>query len=144
MTQDKQSGSDAAAPIITNSPTLEKYHQDLRDRVRNGLPLAAAQLKAAGVAQVELQYDGCGDSGQIELAFYRGADGGEVDISGRMSMSEEELFGLFYDLLESRHAGWENNDGACGEFHWDLVADTLHHTHNDRYTDYETTEHEGL
>jgi hypothetical protein len=51
---------------------------------------------------------------------------------------------FFYDLLETRHAGWENNDGACGEFEWDLVADTLLHTHNDRFTDYDTTEHEGL
>jgi len=51
---------------------------------------------------------------------------------------------LFYDLTQARHPGWENNDGACGEFEWDLAAETLEHTHNDRFTDYHTTEHEGV
>ena len=51
---------------------------------------------------------------------------------------------LFYDLIQVRHPGWENNDGAYGDFEWDLTTDTLHHTHNDRFTDYDTTEHEGL
>ena len=37
-----------------------------------------------------------------------------------------------------------NNDGACGELEWILETDALTHTHNDRFTDYHTTEHEGL
>jgi hypothetical protein len=51
---------------------------------------------------------------------------------------------LFYDLTQARHPGWENNDGAFGEFEWNLTGDTLTHTHNDRFTDYDTTEHEGV
>lgn len=144
MTQDRQAGTEQVAPFITSSPALEKYRQDLRERIRSSLPAAALQLKAVGVAQVDIHYDGCGDSGQIEEVFYCGADGGQLDIAGQLSQSGEELLKFFYDLLESRHAGWENNEGGFGEFHWDLVADTLHHTHNERFTDYETTEHEGV
>ncbi len=51
---------------------------------------------------------------------------------------------LFYDLTQARHPGWENNDGAFGEFEWNLSADTLHHSHSDRFTDYDTTEHDGV
>jgi len=54
------------------------------------------------------------------------------------------LLDLFYDLIEVRHAGWENNDGAFGEFDWDLATDCLKHSHSDRFTDYEITEHDGI
>jgi hypothetical protein len=65
--------------------------------------------------------------------------------AGKLAMTEEQLKDLFYDLTQARHPGWENNDGAFGEFNWDLTEeDALKHTHNDRFTDYDTTEHEGL
>ena len=63
---------------------------------------------------------------------------------GNIDLTEEAISDLFYDLLEVRHPGWENNDGAFGEFAWDLVADTLAHTHNARFTEYDTEEHEGV
>jgi hypothetical protein len=108
------------------------------------LPEAARQLKEAGVQVVHINYDGCGDSGQIESVTYLDAEGKPLDPAGRVTITEDQLMDLFYDLTQARHPGWENNDGAFGEFEWNLTADTLHHSHSDRFTDYDTTEHDGV
>jgi hypothetical protein len=128
----------------TTSPSLEDYYRDRLANIRQQLPEAARQLKEAGAVTVEIYYDGCGDSGQIESIHYFDGAYKALDLTGRVTITDEALMNLFYDLLEARHAGWENNDGASGEFDWNLVADTLKHIHNERYTQYDTTEHEGL
>jgi hypothetical protein len=80
----------------------------------------------------------------IEEIRYFDAQRQMIDRPSGLPISEETLRELFYDLLETRHAGWENNDGAFGEFEWDLIADTLKHEHSERYVECETTEHEGI
>lgn len=147
MTESDPNPTDEAASphtAPTSSPSLQQYYRDRLDNVRQRLPEAARQLKEAGVASVHIYYDGCGDSGQIETIEYTGSDGKSIDIAGQVLITQSVLLDLFYDLLEVRHAGWENNDGAFGEFDWDLATDFLKHSHSDRFTDYETTEHEGL
>lgn len=129
---------------VTSSASLEEYYRDSLERVRRELPLLAAGLRSIGVASVEVQYDGCGDSGQIEDIICRDAQGDRINLTGKTPVTDDQLSDLFYDLIESRHPGWENNDGACGELEWDLATDTLRHTHNDRFTDYHTTEHDGV
>ena len=133
-----------AVPNATTSFSLEQYYKERLDNVRRQLPVAAEQLRAAGVARVDIYYDGCGDSGQIEDVRYVDAQRKMIDRPCTLTMSEDALGELFYDLLETRHAGWENNDGAYGDFEWDLLADTLKHSHSERYVECETTEHEGL
>jgi hypothetical protein len=140
----KDANVQATISIATFSEDLERYHQQRLENVRQHLPVAAAQLKAAGVARVDIYYDGCGDSGQIEDVRYFDANHKMMDAPGTLTITEDALRELFYDLLETRHAGWENNDGAFGEFEWDLDADTLKHSHSERYVECETTEHEGL
>ena len=129
---------------VTSSPPLVEYYRGTLQRVRQELPVLAARLKEIGVASVEVQYDGCGDSGQIETPICRDAQGDVVKLAGRTPVTADQLCDFFYDLIQVRHSGWENNDGAFGELHWDLATDALRHTHNDCFTDYETTEHEGV
>jgi hypothetical protein len=133
-----------ASLMVTSSPALDQYYRERLQSVREKLPLAARQLKEAGVVRVEIYYDGCGDSGQIESMHYFDVDYKAVDVTGKVDITDDALMNLFYDLLEVRHAGWENNDGAFGSFEWDLVADTLNHAHSERYVECETTEHEGI
>ncbi len=128
----------------TSSPELQHYERRLLERVRQALPEFARRLQAAGVATVEVSYDGCGDSGQIEHIAGFGADHEEMDLAQAAGIDKRQLMDLFYDLTQVRHPGWENNDGACGEFHWTITTQALQHTHRDRITDYETTEHDGL
>jgi len=147
MTDSETKKIDDAVPMhssSTSSPSLQQYYLDRLANVRNRLLAAARQLKDAAVATVHIFYDGCGDSGQIETIEYTGADGKSIDIADRVAITESELLDLFYDLIEVRHAGWENNDGAFGEFAWDLATGSLKHSHSDRFTDYETTEHDGI
>ena len=147
MTQSNKPSNDASPDAIsdaTSSFSLEQYYGERLKNVRQHLPVAAHQLKAAGVARVDIYYDGCGDSGQIEGVRYFDAQRKWIKSSPLLSISEDVLRELFYDLLETRHAGWENNDGAFGEFEWDLNADTLKHSHSERYVECETTEHDGI
>ena len=130
--------------ISTSSDSLAQYERERLDNVRRHLPEARRQLQAAGIDRVQILYDGCGDSGCIESITYTNEQGSTVDLAGKLAMTEEQLMDLFYDLTQARHPGWENNDGAYGEFDWSLKDDALKHTHNDRFTDYDTTEHEGL
>jgi hypothetical protein len=147
MTQSDKPSNDArpdAVPDATSSFSLKQYYAERLANVRKNLPVAAGQLKGAGIARVDIYYDGCGDSGQIEDVRYFDAQRKWIKSPPPFTITEDALRELFYDLLETRHAGWENNDGAFGEFEWDLIADTLRHSHSERYTECETTEHEGL
>jgi hypothetical protein len=147
MTQPDKPSTDAspdAVPNSTSSFSLEQYYKERLANVRQHLPEIAEQLKVAGVARVDIYYDGCGDSGQIEDVRYFDAQRNWIKSPPPLTITEDTLRELFYDLLETRHAGWEINDGAFGEFEWDLIADTLKHSHSERYTQCETTEHEGL
>jgi hypothetical protein len=98
-------------------------------------------LEARGVVLVTVDFDGCGDSGQIEGIF-------AFDEHGVVAVPEDKLAiaktvadpdtalaegepvkdvieTLAYDLLESEHGGWENNDGAYGEFRFDVATRTI-------------------
>jgi hypothetical protein len=146
MTQSSRLSDDppTLSVISTSSDSLAQYERERLENVRRHLPEAGRQLQAAGIDRVEILYDGCGDSGCIESITYTDGQGSAVDVAGKLAMTEEQLMDLFYDLTQARHPGWENNDGAYGEFHWNLKDDALKHIHNDRFTDYDTTEHEGL
>jgi hypothetical protein len=41
--------------------------------------------------------------------------------------------------MERLHSGWEDNDGGNGEFAFDVAQRTVMLTHNQAYTEYETT-----
>ena len=47
-----------------------------------------------------------------------------------------------YDFLSETHGGWENNDGAYGEFSFDVAARTITLDYNERYTATEFYSHE--
>lgn len=115
-------------------------------------------LSTAGVTVVTVGFDGYGDSGQIEsVDTIRGdetVDLPAIDIllqsarydgSGVDSVAMpvgDAVEALAYDLLRATHAGWENNDGAYGEFRLDVAARTITLDHNDRYTAVESYSHE--
>jgi hypothetical protein len=108
-------------------------------------------LTAAGVTTVFVEFDGSCDSGQIENV---GASSGEkpVDLpDGQIEIAQarwgraeitrqtlpirEAVEQLVYDLLEETHAGWEINDGAFGDFTFDVAERTITLNYNQRITD---------
>lgn len=141
----------------------ERRRNELQQSVmpENRTALLAA-LKAAGIVRLEINYDGCGDSGQINeqnatlatdetiaLEDVKGA--GDVTLASvgydlTVNRTTQDLAAAVetycYDVLETYHSGYENNDGGNGDFAFDVEAGTIELVHNDVVTDYDTTTHE--
>lgn len=107
--------------------------------------LVAKILKSLGVTSIHADYDGYGDSGQIETPDFLGdllpGTGQNVVIKVEETMSERTR-DLFYTILEDLHGGWEINEGSFGQFEWNLKTDKIQLSHNERYTQVDTSEDE--
>jgi hypothetical protein len=115
-------------------------------------------LSAAGLTHVIVSFDGYGDTGQIENIEAKAHDEvvklppREVVIACAVwGASEPELHSvsiaeaverLAYDLLEETHCGWEDNDGAYGDFIFDAARRSIALDYNERYTASENYTHE--
>lgn len=90
------------------------------------------RLQEAGIARVEVRFDGCGDSGAVEECVCVDAAGAAIacpavtlqegeahtaDGAGSEHLPSlgQALEQLTYLALERHHPGWEINDGACGK-----------------------------
>lgn len=106
---------------------------------------------AAGVTRVVVSFDGSCDSGQIEsVDAYTGEDSVELP-SGDVEFAtpaedgsgpryaprsvRDAIETLAYDALEEEHGGWENNDGAFGEFTFDVAERSITLGYNERFSD---------
>lgn len=116
-----------------------------------------AVLTDAGITTVTVQFDGYGDSGQVEeIAAHSGDKAAElpdatVEIASAVWGSDEvrrqscsiteAVETMAYDFLGQTHGGWENNDGAYGEFTFDVAGGTISLDYNERYTATESYSH---
>ncbi len=107
-------------------------------------------LNATGVTRIAIEFEGSGDSGQMEQAT---AFSGEEEIVPfpkawieitRVDFDEEKdtreevnlrdaIETIAYDLLEQTHGGWENNDGGFGTFTFDVAERSLTLDYDERY-----------
>ena len=116
---------------------LEAQQRAAEQRVVTRVALLS-ELRAVGVTKIEVQYEGYGDSGNIEDV---------VVTPDTISLSEElrrrvEDFG--WDFAYALSPGFENNEGGYGEMTWSLEADKIDVSHSNRYIETKTTEHEGI
>ena len=96
-------------------------------------------LKAAGIDQIDITFDGTSDNGQIEaieaaagtmplalpqtpIALWR-CESGELRPNPEPFEGALETFA--YDLLWEHEAGWENGDGAFGTIILMVQAETI-------------------
>jgi len=140
-------------PLITADDVYLKWdrHEALAARL---LPLNKARLLAAlaagGISTVIIRFDGSGDSGQIEEVEALDADNVEVQIPAVLVEIMEQPWDAevavavtmlldaaieahVYHLLGATHPGWENSDGAYGEFTFDVATGVIRLEHADRY-----------
>ena len=116
-----------------------------------------AALTEAGIHRVTVDYDGSGDSGQIENVEAWDANNDRIPFPSGVKiqlasenpaypLSEQNLEAavetLAWNYLEETHSSWEDNDGAFGTFVFDGPARTVTLEHNERYTEVNTTSHE--
>ena len=116
---------------------LEAQQRAAEQRVVTRVALLS-ELRAVGVTKIEVQYEGYGDSGNVEDV---------VVTPDTISLSEElrrrvEDFG--WDFAYALSPGFENNEGGYGELTWVLEVDKIDVSHSNRYVETNTTEHEGL
>ena len=116
-------------------------------------------LAAAGIQAVVIEFDGCGDSGQLENITGLDAENAEIPLpEANIEIREVQFEGprtlvvkrsvrdvletLAYDLLEQTHDGWENGDGGHGEFTFDVATRSITLDYNERFTDSTNYQHE--
>lgn len=114
-------------------------------------------LDAAGIETAVVTFDGCGDSGQIEdMAVTPETDNTVLEncmpyisVDWQCATSKTDdcsvkdvIENVCYDLLSEAHGGWENNDGAYGEFTFDVAGRSIALEYNERYTAVENYGHE--
>lgn len=115
-------------------------------------------LAHVGIATVLVEFDGYGDSGQIEdISAHAGPDiavnlpacnveiarveYGSLEIVRETSTVKEAIERLAYDFLEETHGGWQDNQGAYGDFLFDVAERTITLNYNERFEDSEYTQH---
>src|ERR1700726_1532882 len=105
-------------------------------------------LAAAGIATVNVTFDGEGDEGQIDniraddspnipqvqIELQR-TSWGRGKLDSTQSTLHDAIETLCYDFLEQQQDGWENNDGAYGEFIFDVAQRSIELEFNARFSD---------
>jgi hypothetical protein len=140
---------------------MKRRHVKLAEDTAAYRQLVCQKLINVGITNVDADYDGYGDDGQLEqLRFSKGdaeIERGTIDNHRLPRKPKKEGYhypddltedvglyeaveDIFYDYLELKFAGWENNEGAFGKFVWELATDKLRLDHSERYTDVNVTE----
>jgi hypothetical protein len=108
-------------------------------------------LAALGVTSITVDFDGEGDSGQINsvaafindqpfqlpttaLTIHHSSWGSE-DLMPRETRLEQAIEDVCYGYLEQTNGGWENNDGAYGEFTLSVATREIELDFNQRFSD---------
>jgi hypothetical protein len=136
------------------------------EEIENNRQAIIKAMKDNWIAKATVEYAGSGDSGQIEgVSFdYRERNGIDAmkdavtvkvtEVSsrwedGKFEQKKEEvekelsaaIEDLCYDLLESKHPGWEINDGSSGQFTFDTKTGNIDLAHDDYYQESDRYEH---
>ncbi|MEM7667436.1 MAG: DUF6878 family protein [Pseudomonadota bacterium] len=154
------------ATQAASTPTFDFAKWEAEQQARNALletirpknkAAIFAVLAETGITSVTVEFDGYGDSGGIE-SVHAEADGSEIalpdgsvtlftlgsretETSQNTMPISEAIEHMVYELLGQTHGGWENNAGACGEFVFDVAAETITLEFNMRFEDTEFFEH---
>jgi hypothetical protein len=108
-----------------------RVQQRLADDARS-LRELVDQLAQHNVTVIEVEYDGSGDSGQVESISFTG-------LAGPVPMSEpaERVVEEYVDALLSCHEpGWENDEGSFGTVRINVAERSVTLEHSTRFTDY--------
>ena len=153
---------------VPGTPSLPLVSRNWEEQRRKRDKLAAealemnkaalfAALSTAGIIEIIVEFDGEGDSGQIDHIRASNANGTVALPDERIAVANarwegdklvwtDEMLGeaietVCYALLSANCGGWEINEGSYGLFVFDVAERTIELTHNERYVSVETSEH---
>jgi hypothetical protein len=139
------------------------------DKVKYHANLLFDTLAQTKVSSIEVSFEGCGDSGQIESVDYTDANGKGIDeayldkiiVKGSAKTSyhkwdektkklvkteakegniREIIEEVCYDKLGASHGGWELNEGSYGTFLFDVAGRKVTLEYNERIEEVRTSE----
>ena len=85
--------------------TIAKRMKSCESRVKFNKPLLFSALIAYEIDKVVVEFDGCGDSGQIDnIAFYRGKGANETNVSADTKIGESIVTGA----LVNESSTWDD------------------------------------
>ena len=136
----------------------DRQHTALAEAIRPANKAALFEaLASAGVTAVLVGFDGYGDSGQIESIEARSGENpvdlpdaqveiaqacwGSSEIERSAISIRDAIEQLAYDFLEETHGGWEINEGAYGEFTFDVAKRAITLDYNERISDAVYSQH---
>ncbi|MFM7289996.1 MAG: DUF6878 family protein [Planctomycetia bacterium] len=134
--------------MTTNNPAPDPSIQELLDQFaesdRDRLARAKARLKNEiipklkkwGVAKVEAEYSGYGDSGCINHIAYLDQHGQPLNMDMVRSASDPEIENVLYEFLPD---GFEINEGSQGDVTIDVQAGTVKLEHEEHYPETESS-----
>lgn len=104
-------------------------------------------LATHGIHTVTVEYDGEGDSGQInDIAAFTEANAPvdlhiphNADGDTQRATLHDSIEDFCWDILELHHDGFENNDGGFGTFIFTVPDTSIQLRHSDRFVDVTTT-----
>lgn len=156
MTNNTSAPGPAFDPIswLAQEQAFAKLCESIRPENKAAVFDALAQ---AGITSVEVTFNGYADSGQIEDITAKAGDKdvalpvvsvevaraewGSPDIVRVTHPIPKVVEQLAYDFLRDTHIGWENNEGAYGDFHFDVVERSITLNYNERIETSEYTQH---
>ncbi len=151
---------------MSKSPDFAAYerkHTEAAKLEADVLPVNKAALfgalAAGGIHSVVVIFDGDGDSGQIESVAAYGPDNTEIELPDATIEMQEVMFDdpniasetrtlrevvetMSYAFLEATHGGWEDNDGAYGEFTFNVAEQSITLEYNERRMEFDYHCHE--
>jgi hypothetical protein len=136
------------------------------EQVKHNANLLFDTLQETRVASIEVTFDGCGDSGQIESVTYEDHRGKElsepklvvkgsftgkthewddkkktfVEVGGGEGKVRDIVEQVCYDKLQASHGGWEINEGSYGTFHFDVLNRKVNLEYNERIEEVRSSE----
>ena len=129
----------------------QRYTKALAEANRMNKDALFDALAQAGITTLTVEFDGEGDSGQIGEMTAQSGDAAiplpELPVTlqcasyntGKLDSRQQDLREaietLCYGYLEQEQGGWENNDGAYGEFTFDVAGRKIELGFNARFTD---------
>ncbi len=118
--------------------TMEKWAAE-RDAENTEVRAALlVQLRALGVTEVTAEYEGYGDSGNVEDITLQPSG---IALPSELSSQLDDFAWAF---AYQQHPGFENNEGGYGTLAWDLTKDSIDLDHADRFVESTHSYHAGL
>ncbi len=135
-------------------PMFARHQAEKRKQLASSRKRLIAALREIGVVSVEINYEGCGDQGQLVNIAASGSDDNPVNLECQIPPGHatnatttscsyaQALMDLAWGLLGVHHDGFDDNEGAYGTIAINVMADKITFDHYERYTDTKHTKAE--